>query len=181
MASRAPVTLLAAMLRRIPEGCAPGTVRVASPRCARTLLRLALTHGETGARAAAETFAELVDTAAALAASEPAALAALRAQLRTLAAIPRAGGDQQAETRDVPSLPSVPVGVDVRLASTPAFATRASETGASTSSWLSASADRRLNAFRNATSRGEAALGTSPPIWRKRSLQAAKRTRSSAE
>ena len=86
VASRAPVTLLAAMLRRIPEGCCAREPSESS-RCARTLLRLALTHGETGARAAAETFAELVDTAAALAASEPAALASLRAQLRTLAAI----------------------------------------------------------------------------------------------
>ena len=159
VASRAPVTLLAAMLRRIPEGCCAREPSESS-RCARTLLRLALTHGETGARAAAETFAELVDTAAALAASEPAALASLRAQLRTLAAILAPEAISRRRPATVPSLPSVPVGVDVRSASTPPRSpTRASETGASTSSWLSASADRRLNAFRNATSRGEAALG----------------------
>ena len=96
-----------------------------SSRCARTLLRLALTHGETGARAAAETFAELVDTAAALAAGEPAALASLRAQLRTLAAILAPEAISRRRPATVPSLPSVPVGVDVRLASTPRVRPRA--------------------------------------------------------
>ena len=98
-----------------------GTVRVVAMRANPASTRA---HARRDGRArAAETFAELVDTAAALAASEPAALASLRAQLRTLAAILAPEAISRRRPATVPSLPSVPVGVDVRFGvHPPAFA-----------------------------------------------------------